>query len=52
VNGAPTNRAWFGHDEIAAGGTVALDMAARPNLDWGRDCSQWPPSMSTKPFVE
>ncbi|MBT7304156.1 MAG: glycoside hydrolase family 92 protein, partial [Victivallales bacterium] len=52
VNGTPLDRAWFRHDEIATGGTLRLEMGARPNRDWGSDPEQFPPSMSTNPFVE
>lgn len=30
LNGSPLDRAWLSHDEIVAGGTLELDMAAAP----------------------
>ena len=30
LNGKPIDRAWLSHDEIVRGGTLELDMAARP----------------------
>jgi predicted alpha-1,2-mannosidase len=52
VNDASLGGAWFEHRSIANGGTIRLDMGPRPNLAWGRDPAQWPPCMSTSPFVE
>lgn len=46
LNGKPLNRAWFRHSEIANGGTLVLEMADRPNMEWGSAPENEPPSMS------
>jgi len=46
LNGKPLNRAWFRHAEIADGGTLVLEMADHPNLQWGSAPQLAPPSMS------
>jgi predicted alpha-1,2-mannosidase len=46
LNGKPLNKAWFRHSDIANGGTLVLDMADRPNLEWGSASKDAPPSMS------
>ena len=46
LNGKPLNRAWFWHSEIANGGMLILEMADRPNLEWGTSPDNAPPSMS------
>ena len=35
LNGRPLNRPWITHDEIAAGGTLELQMGILPNKNWG-----------------
>lgn len=44
LNGAPLDRAWLSHSEIARGGTLTLQMSDRPSR-WGR--TNRPPSMSS-----
>jgi predicted alpha-1,2-mannosidase len=46
LNGKPLNKAWFRHTDIANGGKLVLEMADRPNLDWGSAPETAPPSMS------
>jgi predicted alpha-1,2-mannosidase len=48
LNGKPLDRAWFRHAEIAEGGTLVLEMADHPNLQWGRAPQEVPPSMSAE----
>ena len=35
LNGKPLTRTWLTHDQIAAGGTLMLQMGAAPNRGWG-----------------
>jgi predicted alpha-1,2-mannosidase len=46
LNGKPLTRPWFQHSDIANGGTLVLEMADRPNLEWGSAPGDAPPSMS------
>jgi predicted alpha-1,2-mannosidase len=46
LNGKPLSRPWFQHSEIATGGTLVLQMADTPNLDWGSRGHDAPPSMA------
>ncbi len=48
LNGKPLNRPWFNHADIANGGTLMLEMADRPNLQWGSAPQDAPPSMTTE----
>lgn len=48
INGKPLNRAWFAHADIADGGTLVLEMADHPNLQWGSAAQLAPPSMSSE----
>jgi predicted alpha-1,2-mannosidase len=36
LNGEEWNKCWLNHQQIAAGGTLELEMGNRPNKDWGR----------------
>ncbi len=47
LNGKPLNKAWFQHADIANGGTLVLEMANKPNTQWGSAPDDAPPSMST-----
>jgi predicted alpha-1,2-mannosidase len=47
LNGAPLNRPWFKHSEIAEGATLVLEMGDKPNLKWGSAPEDAPPSMSS-----
>lgn len=35
LNGQPLNRPWITHQELAAGGTLELEMGVLPNKAWG-----------------
>ena len=35
LNGKPLAGPWITHEEIMAGGTLALEMGPLPNMDWG-----------------
>ena len=48
LNGKPLDRAWFRHADIADGGTLVLEMADHPNLQWGSVRQEAPPSMSAE----
>ncbi len=45
LNGKPQQRCWFSHAEIAAGGTIVLQMGPEP-ASLGKDASQAPPSLA------
>jgi predicted alpha-1,2-mannosidase len=47
LNGNALDRAWFAHKEMANGGTLTLEMGAKPNLQWGSRPEDAPPSMTT-----
>jgi predicted alpha-1,2-mannosidase len=46
LNGRPLDKPWFTHEELAAGGTLVLQMGPRPNRKWGSSPDSAPPSMS------
>ncbi|WP_222439668.1 GH92 family glycosyl hydrolase [Alloacidobacterium dinghuense] len=48
LNGKPLNKPWFEHADIANGGTLILEMADQPNLQWGSSPAAAPPSMSNQ----
>jgi predicted alpha-1,2-mannosidase len=48
LNGKPLNRAWFQHSDIANGGTLILEMADKPNTQWGSKLVDAPPSMTVE----
>ena len=43
INGKACNRPWFSHSDIAAGGSIVLDMSSRHTL-WGSSVAAVPPS--------
>lgn len=45
-NGKPWNKPWFAHSDMAAGGSLVLEMGPRPNTAWGSAPDAAPPSMS------
>ena len=45
LNGKPLNRPWFYHRELAAGGTLVLELGPEPNKQWGSAPQDAPPSM-------
>ena len=36
LNGKPLNTPWLSHADLVKGGTLVLQMGARPNREWGR----------------
>ncbi len=44
LNGKPLHRAWFTHAELAAGGTLRLDMGPKPSFTWGSAVADRPRS--------
>ena len=42
LNGKPLTRTWLTHDQIAAGGTLVLQMGATPNRSWGAGLADRP----------
>ncbi|WP_280743941.1 MULTISPECIES: GH92 family glycosyl hydrolase [unclassified Parabacteroides] len=42
LNGKTLNQAWFGHNELANGGTLELEMGPIANKEWGKETP--PPS--------
>lgn len=44
VDGRPWNKTWFGHDVVANGGTIDIDLGDRPNKAWGSAPDAAPPS--------
>ena len=45
LNGVPQQRAWFGHAEIAGGGSILLEMGPEPNVAFGSAPEHLPPSL-------
>lgn len=50
IDGAPLNKPWFYHSELADGGKLILEMGPEPNKQWGSDPKEAPPSMSEPEF--
>jgi len=46
LNGEPHNKPWFKHADLAAGGTLVMQMSPRPNKEWASSPEAAPPSMS------
>jgi predicted alpha-1,2-mannosidase len=44
LNGAPLNRPWLAHSELARGATLHFLMGPEPNRDWGSAPEAAPPS--------
>ena len=44
LNGKEWNRPWISHEDVAAGGTLVLEMGSRPNKQWGSAIEDAPPS--------
>ncbi|MGA8086485.1 MAG: GH92 family glycosyl hydrolase [Terracidiphilus sp.] len=44
LNGKALNKPWFGHSDIANGGTLTLEMVDRPNVQWGSAPEAAPPT--------
>ena len=48
LNGKPLDRPWFRHSDLVGGGSLILEMADHPNMQWGSAEQDAPPSMSSK----
>jgi len=46
LDGAPLDRPWFYHAQLADGGALRLEMGPKPNRQWGSRPDAAPPSMS------
>jgi len=46
LNGKDFSKPWFYHKELVEGGTLTLEMGAKPNKKWGSSSEDAPPSMS------
>jgi predicted alpha-1,2-mannosidase len=45
LNGEPMSKTWLSHEEITGGGTLIFEMGPEPNMDWGNEIADIPPSM-------
>jgi len=45
LNGKAITRSWISHDEIMAGGTLVLNMGAKPNKEFGSATADRPPKI-------
>jgi predicted alpha-1,2-mannosidase len=48
LNGKELKRAWITHDEVVAGGLLEFDMGPEPNMAFGADPANFPPSMTAR----
>jgi predicted alpha-1,2-mannosidase len=48
LDGKPLNKPWFYHSDLVDGGTLILQMGAKPNQKWGNKPADAPPSMSAR----
>ncbi len=46
LDGKPLTKPWFYHADLVDGGSLILQMGARPNMNWGSRAGDAPPSMS------
>jgi predicted alpha-1,2-mannosidase len=46
LDGRPLLRSYLRHAELVKGGTLVFKMGPKPNLEWGRDKADRPPSMA------
>ncbi len=44
LNGSKLNKCWFTHKDLAKGGLLELQMGDKPNLEWGSEEGDTPPS--------
>ena len=44
--GKTLEKCWFYHEEMVDGGKLILEMADKPNKEWGSKPDMLPPSMS------
>ncbi|MBT7095133.1 MAG: hypothetical protein HN936_17945, partial [Bacteroidetes bacterium] len=48
LNGKPMKKSWLSHDEIINGGTLIFEMGPAPNMEWGANPLDLPPSMESQ----
>jgi putative alpha-1,2-mannosidase len=48
LNGQPLTRTWITHEQIAAGGTLELQMGPTPNHAWGSAPADRPGNFTVK----
>ncbi|MEA1876076.1 MAG: GH92 family glycosyl hydrolase [Bacteroidota bacterium] len=48
LNGMSMNKSWLSHEEIINGGTLIFEMGPAPDLEWGSNPSDLPPSMESQ----
>jgi predicted alpha-1,2-mannosidase len=48
LDGKALTKPWFYHSDLVDGGTLILQMGAKPNQKWGSKPSDAPPSMSAR----
>ena len=46
LDGKPLTKPWFYHSDLVDGGSLILQMGAKPNMNWGSKPQDAPPSMS------
>lgn len=46
LNGKPLAGPWFNAEDLFAGGKLEYKLAKEPNVEWGADLKDAPPSMS------
>lgn len=46
LNGESMSKTWLSHKEIVQGGTLIFEMGPEPNLQWGSNAEDIPPSMT------
>jgi predicted alpha-1,2-mannosidase len=47
LNGAPLDRPWFHHRDLAAGARIDLVLGPAPSVEWGAGLENAPPSMTS-----
>jgi predicted alpha-1,2-mannosidase len=50
-NGQPWTKSWIGHEQLAAGGTLAFVMGDQPNTAFGKAPADRPPSFGSAPVA-
>ncbi|WP_205510682.1 GH92 family glycosyl hydrolase [Longitalea arenae] len=49
LDGKPLTKPWFYHADLVDGGSLVLEMGPEPNMEWGSQPGDAPPSMSAAP---
>ncbi|HEX9887236.1 MAG TPA: GH92 family glycosyl hydrolase [Longimicrobiales bacterium] len=52
LNGAPLDKAYIRHEDVARGGELVLEMGPEPNRAWASGVEDRPPSQSDEPAPE